>query len=210
MDPSSCPRCAISRHRQPLGPRYRIPTTCSAPSAHSALQWIFHGTRLYAVVDKKIKSVQDAIGLDPSSDSSEAATKIGREATSQVLRARVDDGITSSAASLDLHLRVCIKRRLEAHLFQIYRKPDSWGCSQLWETWQDLLFYRLLGPQMRTTKDICCMWKRRADETQLSEVLMILILLISGESQVLCKNKTVWIIECETKNLIESRIDWKA
>jgi hypothetical protein len=64
-------------------------------AAHNALQWIFHGTRQYAVVDQKIKSVLDAIGLDLSSSSGQEAAKIGREAAGKVLRARADDGINN-------------------------------------------------------------------------------------------------------------------
>ncbi|PVH99946.1 acid phosphatase/Vanadium-dependent haloperoxidase [Periconia macrospinosa] len=62
-------------------------------AAHDSLLWTFHGTRLYATVNSKLKAVLGPIGLNASSADAIAATNIGREAARTVLVARADDGI---------------------------------------------------------------------------------------------------------------------
>lgn len=62
-------------------------------AAHDTLLWTFHGTRLYATVNSKLKAVLDPIGLDPSSPDGISARDIGREAARTVVVARADDGI---------------------------------------------------------------------------------------------------------------------
>jgi hypothetical protein len=62
-------------------------------AAHDALLWTFHGTRLYATVNSKLKAVLDPIGLNASSPEAVRATQIGREAARRVVVVRADDGI---------------------------------------------------------------------------------------------------------------------
>ncbi|CAI6336703.1 unnamed protein product [Periconia digitata] len=62
-------------------------------AAHDSLLWTFHGTRLYATVNSKLKAVLGPIGLNASSPEATAATEIGRDAARTVLTARADDGI---------------------------------------------------------------------------------------------------------------------
>ncbi|KAK7182477.1 hypothetical protein DPSP01_010633 [Paraphaeosphaeria sporulosa] len=62
-------------------------------AAHDSLLWTFHGTRLYATINSKLKAVLGSIGLDASSNEAQEATQIGREAAHEVIVARADDGI---------------------------------------------------------------------------------------------------------------------
>jgi len=62
-------------------------------AAHDALLWTFHGTRLYATVNSKLKAVLGPIGLDASSPEATSARDIGRKAAKTVIVARADDGI---------------------------------------------------------------------------------------------------------------------
>jgi hypothetical protein len=62
-------------------------------AAHDSLQWTFHGTRLYATVDSKLRDIIPKIGLDPASKDGEKAVQIGRQAAVKVTKARADDGI---------------------------------------------------------------------------------------------------------------------
>jgi hypothetical protein len=62
-------------------------------AAHDTLLWTFHGTRLYATVNAKLKAVLAPIGLNASSSDAVEATQIGREAAHTVIVARADDGI---------------------------------------------------------------------------------------------------------------------
>lgn len=64
-------------------------------AAHDALLWTFHGTRLYATVDSKLKAILSSIGLDPTSDSGLKAIQIGRDAAKKVVTSRADDGINN-------------------------------------------------------------------------------------------------------------------
>ncbi|CAG8983484.1 hypothetical protein HYALB_00000653 [Hymenoscyphus albidus] len=64
-------------------------------AAHDALLWTFHGTRLYATVNAKLKAALPAIGLDPASSSGGKAIKIGRNAAQTAIVARADDGINN-------------------------------------------------------------------------------------------------------------------
>ncbi|KAF2683651.1 acid phosphatase/Vanadium-dependent haloperoxidase [Lentithecium fluviatile CBS 122367] len=62
-------------------------------AAHNTLLWTFHGTRLYATVNSKLKAVLGPIGLNESSPDAAKATQIGREAARTVIVARADDDI---------------------------------------------------------------------------------------------------------------------
>ncbi|PSN59912.1 acid phosphatase/Vanadium-dependent haloperoxidase [Corynespora cassiicola Philippines] len=62
-------------------------------AAHDSLLWTFHGTRLYATVNSKLKAILGPIGLNASSPEATKATTIGREAARTVVIARADDGI---------------------------------------------------------------------------------------------------------------------
>ncbi|KAH7112930.1 phosphatidic acid phosphatase type 2/haloperoxidase [Dendryphion nanum] len=62
-------------------------------AAHDTLLWTFHGTRLYATVNSKLKAILPSIGLNSSSSEGIQATEIGREAARVVVVARADDGI---------------------------------------------------------------------------------------------------------------------
>jgi hypothetical protein len=62
-------------------------------AAHDTLIWTFHGTRLYATVNSKLKAVLDPIGLDPESEEALRAAQVGREAARKATVARADDGI---------------------------------------------------------------------------------------------------------------------
>lgn len=62
-------------------------------AAHDTLLWVFHGTRLYATVDSKLKAVLPSIGLDSTSATALQAVKIGRQAARRAIAARADDGI---------------------------------------------------------------------------------------------------------------------
>jgi hypothetical protein len=62
-------------------------------AAHDTLVWTFHGTRLYATVNSKLKAVLGPIGLDPESGEAKKATEVGREAAKKATTARADDGI---------------------------------------------------------------------------------------------------------------------
>jgi hypothetical protein len=64
-------------------------------AAHDSLVWIFHGTRLYATVDSKLKAVLAPIGISQSSVDYQRATNIGRNAAVNITRARSDDGINN-------------------------------------------------------------------------------------------------------------------
>lgn len=64
-------------------------------AAHDALLWTFHGTRLYATVNSKLKAVLAPIGLNASSPDGISARDIGREAARTVIVARADDGINN-------------------------------------------------------------------------------------------------------------------
>lgn len=64
-------------------------------AAHDSLVWTFHGTRLYATINSKLKAVLAAIGLDPKSSDGQRAIKIGRHAAKKVVTARADDGINN-------------------------------------------------------------------------------------------------------------------
>jgi hypothetical protein len=64
-------------------------------AAHDALLWTFHGTRLYATADSKLKAILSSIGLDPTSDSGLKAIEIGRNAAKKVVTSRADDGINN-------------------------------------------------------------------------------------------------------------------
>lgn len=60
-------------------------------AAHDSLLWVFHGTRLYATVNSKLKAILPAIGLNGTD--SIKAIEYGREAARRVVVARADDGI---------------------------------------------------------------------------------------------------------------------
>lgn len=62
-------------------------------AAHDSLLWTFHGTRLHATVNSKLKAVLGPIGLNASSHEAQEATQIGRESAQTVVVARADDGI---------------------------------------------------------------------------------------------------------------------
>lgn len=62
-------------------------------AAHDTLISIFHGTRLYATVDSKLKAILGPIGIDQSSVDDQRATDIGRKAAVNIKIARSDDGI---------------------------------------------------------------------------------------------------------------------
>lgn len=64
-------------------------------AAHDTLLWTFHGTRLYATINQKIRDIIPRIGLDPNSSDGIQATKIGRAAAVVVTKARADDGINN-------------------------------------------------------------------------------------------------------------------
>lgn len=64
-------------------------------AAHDSLLWTFHGTRLYATVNSKLKAILGPIGLNASSPEAIDATNIGRKAAQTVLVARADDGINN-------------------------------------------------------------------------------------------------------------------
>ena len=62
-------------------------------AAHDALTWTFHGTRLYATIDQKIKAVLAPIGVNATSPAGLEAASIGREAARVAITRRADDGI---------------------------------------------------------------------------------------------------------------------
>jgi hypothetical protein len=62
-------------------------------AAHDTLLWTFHGTRLYATVNSKLKAVLEPIGLGADTPDAVDAAEIGREAARTVVVARADDGI---------------------------------------------------------------------------------------------------------------------
>lgn len=62
-------------------------------AAHDTLLWTFHGTRLYATVNSKLKAVLEPIGLGADTTDAVDAAEIGREAARTVVVARADDGI---------------------------------------------------------------------------------------------------------------------
>lgn len=62
-------------------------------AAHDTLLWTFHGTRLYATVNSKLKAVLGQIGLGADTTDAVDAAEIGREAARTVVVARADDGI---------------------------------------------------------------------------------------------------------------------
>ena len=64
-------------------------------AAHDALLWTFHGTRLYATVDSKLRAVLPVIGVDASSAAGINAIEIGRKAAKKVVVARTGDGINN-------------------------------------------------------------------------------------------------------------------
>jgi hypothetical protein len=61
-------------------------------AAHDILAWTFHGTRLLATVNSKLKAVLEPIGLNTSSPDAISARDIGRKAAGTVVAARSDDG----------------------------------------------------------------------------------------------------------------------
>jgi hypothetical protein len=63
-------------------------------AAHNALEWIFHGTRLYPQIDAALKNIQTQIAAGSSVDST-AAIAVGRAAALAEVTARTDDGITN-------------------------------------------------------------------------------------------------------------------
>jgi len=62
-------------------------------AAHDALLWIFHGTRLYATVNAKLRAILPEIGVDATSAAGINAIEVGRKAAKKVVIARTDDGI---------------------------------------------------------------------------------------------------------------------
>ncbi|KAH7310247.1 hypothetical protein BKA65DRAFT_575241 [Rhexocercosporidium sp. MPI-PUGE-AT-0058] len=64
-------------------------------AAHDTLLWTFHGTRLHATVNSKLRFILPAIGLDATSASGLRAIEIGRQAAKKVIIARADDGINN-------------------------------------------------------------------------------------------------------------------
>jgi hypothetical protein len=59
------------------------------------LLWAFHGTRLYATVNSKLKAILPAIGLDSTTKDGKKAVSIGRNAARDAVVARADDGINN-------------------------------------------------------------------------------------------------------------------
>ncbi|KAH8598336.1 phosphatidic acid phosphatase type 2/haloperoxidase [Bisporella sp. PMI_857] len=64
-------------------------------AAHDSLLWTFHGTRLYATINSKLKAILPAIGLNATSPEAVKAVEIGRNAAKKVITARADDGINN-------------------------------------------------------------------------------------------------------------------
>jgi hypothetical protein len=62
-------------------------------AAHDALDWTFHGTRLYASIDAALKAVLGPIGVNATSLGGVNATQIGREAAARVVSIRSNDKI---------------------------------------------------------------------------------------------------------------------
>lgn len=62
-------------------------------AAHDTLLWTFHGTRLYAPIDARLRDVLEPIGPETNSDDGKRARKIGEDAATRVTVARADDGI---------------------------------------------------------------------------------------------------------------------
>lgn len=64
-------------------------------AAHDSLLWAFHGTRLYATVNSKLKAILPAIGLDANTKEGRRAIRIGRNSARDAVIARADDGINN-------------------------------------------------------------------------------------------------------------------
>jgi hypothetical protein len=62
-------------------------------AAHDALDWTFHGTRLYGSIDAALKAVLGPIGINSTSPDGGHATQIGRDAAARVISERSNDGI---------------------------------------------------------------------------------------------------------------------
>jgi hypothetical protein len=63
-------------------------------AAHNTLAWIFHGTRLYPLIDGAMKTIQTQILATGASFNQKDAIAIGRRAALEEVRSRTDDGIT--------------------------------------------------------------------------------------------------------------------
>jgi len=84
-------RAALDSRSQPLA----FQQLAVSHAAHDSLLWTFHGTRLYATVNSKLKAILPAIGINATSNAGLAATEIGRLAAQKVIIARADDGINN-------------------------------------------------------------------------------------------------------------------
>lgn len=84
-------QAALDGHNQSLA----FQQLAVSHAAHDSLLWTFHGTRLYATINSKLKAILPAIGVDATSTAAVTAIQIGRLAAQKVLTARADDGINS-------------------------------------------------------------------------------------------------------------------
>ncbi|KAG4441716.1 hypothetical protein IFR05_002795 [Cadophora sp. M221] len=82
---------AIKSSHEPLA----VQQLAVSHAAHDTLLWTFHGTRLYATVNSKLRFILPSIGVDATSASGLKAIEIGRRAAKKVIIARADDGINN-------------------------------------------------------------------------------------------------------------------
>ncbi|PVH72334.1 acid phosphatase/Vanadium-dependent haloperoxidase [Cadophora sp. DSE1049] len=82
---------AVKSGREPLD----VQQLAISHAAHDTLLWTFHGTRLYATVNSKLRAILPAIGVDVTSAAGIKAIEIGRKAAKKVIIARADDGINN-------------------------------------------------------------------------------------------------------------------
>ncbi|KAG4415992.1 hypothetical protein IFR04_010877 [Cadophora malorum] len=82
---------AVKTDREPLA----VQQLAVSHAAHDALLWTFHGTRLYATVNAKLRAILPEIGVDATSAAGINAIEVGRKAAKKVVIARTDDGINN-------------------------------------------------------------------------------------------------------------------
>lgn len=61
-------------------------------AAHNSLAWVFHGTRLYPILDDALKTIQTQILGSKNSSGYSEAMSIGRRAAQQETASRANDG----------------------------------------------------------------------------------------------------------------------